>query len=160
MYSCSFISLAFGLSLVFTAVQFGNSACSSSLEEEKRVDCHPGPDATMDKCRCKGCQWCTATKSGVPYCFHNSDSTVLSQGSWRNFLESIFIKLFVYLCFSIHQWVFESNVNPAHSAKNALIVIQMQEQWRLVVLQEVACGVRMERPENHGVSTEEQIWVK
>ena len=48
-----------------------NKTCSGVLS---RIDCHPEPDATEQKCKAKGCCW----KVGKgPWCFHPKGNLII-----------------------------------------------------------------------------------
>lgn len=60
-----------GIPWCFTdrAVSQGGNVCPSSIAETERIDCHPDFGATQARCLARGCYWCSATGSGVPWCY-------------------------------------------------------------------------------------------
>lgn len=49
------------------------ATCSARFPIQKRIDCHPQPDATQEICEAKGCFWCSTTVANVPWCFYPAD---------------------------------------------------------------------------------------
>ncbi|NXK88246.1 MGA protein, partial [Formicarius rufipectus] len=42
------------------------------LNDNERFDCHPGPDATKEKCEQLGCAWQVTSTPGAPFCYYSS----------------------------------------------------------------------------------------
>ncbi|NXC03388.1 MGA protein, partial [Orthonyx spaldingii] len=45
-----------------------------NLNVNERFDCHPGPDATREKCEQLGCSWEVSSNPAVPACFYSSNN--------------------------------------------------------------------------------------
>jgi peptide methionine sulfoxide reductase MsrA len=44
--------------------------CVAEIPQAERIDCYPGPGATVTACLARGCFWCEATPDGeAPWCF-------------------------------------------------------------------------------------------
>lgn len=50
-----------------------DAACPSDVPVQKRVDCHPQPDASKEKCEAKGCIWCSTKVPNAPWCYFPAD---------------------------------------------------------------------------------------
>ncbi|XP_063789067.1 maltase-glucoamylase-like [Pseudophryne corroboree] len=43
------------------------------LEDSEKIDCHPEPNASEQKCISRGCIWKASNTPGIPYCFYPLD---------------------------------------------------------------------------------------
>ncbi|KAJ7325169.1 hypothetical protein JRQ81_018189 [Phrynocephalus forsythii] len=43
------------------------------FRESDKFDCHPDPDATLERCESLGCIWQESPNVGVPYCYYPND---------------------------------------------------------------------------------------
>uniref|UniRef100_A0A8C5X2G5 P-type domain-containing protein n=1 Tax=Malurus cyaneus samueli TaxID=2593467 RepID=A0A8C5X2G5_9PASS len=41
---------------------------------QKRIDCHPQPDASQEACEARGCIWCGTDVPNAPWCFFPEDN--------------------------------------------------------------------------------------
>ncbi|XP_062438890.1 maltase-glucoamylase-like [Rhea pennata] len=48
--------------------------CSRELPVKSRIDCHPQPGASQEKCEARGCTWCSTDVPNAPWCFFPEDS--------------------------------------------------------------------------------------
>uniref|UniRef100_A0A493SZN8 P-type domain-containing protein n=1 Tax=Anas platyrhynchos platyrhynchos TaxID=8840 RepID=A0A493SZN8_ANAPP len=48
--------------------------CSGAVAVQRRVDCHPQPGASQERCEARGCTWCTTDVPNAPWCFFPEDS--------------------------------------------------------------------------------------
>ncbi|XP_069085845.1 lysosomal alpha-glucosidase-like [Pleurodeles waltl] len=46
------------------------SLCAADTPAQERIDCHPQPGSTQEKCQAKGCIWCSTNVPNAPWCFH------------------------------------------------------------------------------------------
>lgn len=99
------------------------ATCSARFPIQKRIDCHPQPDATQEICEAKGCFWCYTTIANVPWCFYPADGPYgyIMKGSpqktalgWRYIFSRTFSNHFYHLKFLIwpHRFVWYTCLSP------------------------------------------------
>lgn len=57
-------------------VTLARTSCNTCSACNIRVDCHPEPDATSQKCVAKNCLWCETTDAGQPFCVYGGATAV------------------------------------------------------------------------------------
>ncbi|KAM4672049.1 sucrase-isomaltase, intestinal-like [Amazona ochrocephala] len=51
-----------------------NPQCSGAVAVQRRISCHPQPNASREACEARGCTWCTTDVPNAPWCFFPEDS--------------------------------------------------------------------------------------
>ena len=51
------------------SISMGGERCPADTGDHDRVDCHPEPGASQEKCVSRGCHWCVSSIPDVPWCF-------------------------------------------------------------------------------------------
>uniref|UniRef100_A0A8C7A103 alpha-glucosidase n=1 Tax=Nothoprocta perdicaria TaxID=30464 RepID=A0A8C7A103_NOTPE len=100
--------------------------CSRGISVKSRVDCHPQPGASQERCEARGCVWCSTEVPNAPWCFFPEDSPYgysLSGNAEKTIHEFLFtlnVLCFYHLKYQKKSKCTEMSLNTKHKENNYL----------------------------------------